>query len=62
MKMSTWDMVSISLLQHLGTHKSMGLEGIHSKALKELAEVFTKPLSVIYQQSQITRRSQLAGG
>ncbi|KAK4811175.1 hypothetical protein QYF61_019806 [Mycteria americana] len=42
------------LLHHLDTHKSMGLDGIHPRVLKELAEVFTKPLSIIYQQSWLT--------
>ncbi|KFW96374.1 hypothetical protein N336_06844, partial [Phalacrocorax carbo] len=44
-----------NLLQHLGTHKSMGLDGIHPRVLKELVEVLTKPLSIIYQQSWLTR-------
>ncbi|KAK4816829.1 hypothetical protein QYF61_023893 [Mycteria americana] len=43
------------LLHHLDTHKSMGLGGIHPKALRELAEVLTKPLSILYQQSWLTR-------
>ncbi|KFO08414.1 hypothetical protein N312_12968, partial [Balearica regulorum gibbericeps] len=42
------------LLHHLDTHRSMGPEGIHARALKELAEVLTKPLSIIYQQSWLT--------
>ncbi|GAB0179510.1 mitochondrial enolase superfamily member 1 [Grus japonensis] len=42
------------LLHHLDTHKSMGLDGIHSKILRELAKVLTKPLSIIYQQSWLT--------
>ncbi|GAB0181569.1 mitochondrial enolase superfamily member 1 [Grus japonensis] len=42
------------LLHHLDTHKSMGPEGIHPRALRELAEVLTKPLSIIYQQSWLT--------
>ncbi|GAB0181608.1 mitochondrial enolase superfamily member 1 [Grus japonensis] len=43
------------LLHHLDTHKSMGPEGIHPRALRELAEVLAKPLSIIYQQSWLTR-------
>ncbi|KFQ88792.1 hypothetical protein N337_06544, partial [Phoenicopterus ruber ruber] len=47
------EMVS-DLLRHLDTHKSMGPDGIHPRVLKELAEVLTKPLSIIYQQSWLT--------
>ncbi|KAJ7419823.1 rna-directed dna polymerase from mobile element jockey-like [Pitangus sulphuratus] len=35
-------------------HKSMGLDGIHPRALRELVEVLTEPLFIIYQQSQQT--------
>ncbi|KAK4816186.1 hypothetical protein QYF61_012476 [Mycteria americana] len=42
------------LLHHLDTHKSMGPDEIHPRVLKELADVLTKPLSVIYQQSWLT--------
>ncbi|KAK4828086.1 hypothetical protein QYF61_023146 [Mycteria americana] len=42
------------LLHHLETHKSMGLDGIHPRVLRKLAEVLTKPLSIIYQQSWLT--------
>ncbi|GAB0181599.1 mitochondrial enolase superfamily member 1 [Grus japonensis] len=42
------------LLHHLDTHKSMGPEGIHPRALRKLAEVLAKPLSIIYQQSWLT--------
>ncbi|KAF1606038.1 UNVERIFIED_CONTAM: hypothetical protein FQV16_0004848, partial [Eudyptes robustus] len=48
------EMVS-DLLHHLDTHKSMGPDRIHPKVLRELAEVLTKPLSIIYQQSWLTR-------
>ncbi|KAK4825533.1 hypothetical protein QYF61_000110 [Mycteria americana] len=43
------------LLHHLDTHKSMGLDGIHPRVLRELAEVLTKPLSILYQQSWLSR-------
>ncbi|GAB0205059.1 mitochondrial enolase superfamily member 1 [Grus japonensis] len=42
------------LLHHSDTHKSMGPDGIHPKVLRELVEVLTKPLSIIYQQSWLT--------
>ncbi|PKU44208.1 rna-directed dna polymerase from mobile element jockey-like [Limosa lapponica baueri] len=42
------------LLQHLGTHKSMGPDGIHPRVLRELVKVLTKPLYIIYQQSWLT--------
>ncbi|KAK4826877.1 hypothetical protein QYF61_011996 [Mycteria americana] len=42
------------LLHHLDTHKSMGPDEIHPRVLKELAEVLTKRLSIIYQQSWLT--------
>ncbi|KFQ97683.1 hypothetical protein Y956_12749, partial [Nipponia nippon] len=48
------EMVS-DLLHHLDTQKSMGLDGIHPGVLRELAEVLTKPLSIICQQSWLTR-------
>ncbi|KFQ73584.1 hypothetical protein N337_02613, partial [Phoenicopterus ruber ruber] len=48
------EMVS-GLLRHLDTHKSMGPDGIHPRVLKELAEVLTRPLSIVYQQSWLTR-------
>ncbi|KFV56278.1 hypothetical protein N328_00737, partial [Gavia stellata] len=48
------EMVS-DLLHHLDTHKSVGPDGIHARVLTELAEVLTKPLYIIYQQSWLTR-------
>ncbi|KAK4811280.1 hypothetical protein QYF61_023332 [Mycteria americana] len=47
------EMVS-DLLHHLDTHKSMGPDEIHPRVLKELVEVLTKPLSILYQQSWLT--------
>jgi len=44
------EMVS-DLLHHSDTHKSMGLDGIHPMGLRELAEVLTEPLSIIYKES-----------
>lgn len=43
------------LLHHLDIHKSMEPDGIYTKVLKELAEVLSEPLSIIYQQSWVTR-------
>ncbi|KAK4806922.1 hypothetical protein QYF61_012643 [Mycteria americana] len=42
------------LLHHLDTQKSMGPDGIHPRVLRELVEVLTKPLCIIYQQSWLT--------
>ena len=44
-----------NLLHHLGTHRSMGLDGMYPRVLRELVELLTKPLSIIYQQSWLTR-------
>ncbi|KFO07532.1 hypothetical protein N312_09137, partial [Balearica regulorum gibbericeps] len=41
-------------LHHLDTHKSMGLDGIHPRLLRELVEELAKPLSIIHQQSWLT--------
>ncbi|KFO93287.1 hypothetical protein N320_11567, partial [Buceros rhinoceros silvestris] len=39
------------LLHSLNVQKSVGLEGIHTRILRELAGLIAKPLSIIYQQS-----------
>ncbi len=44
------EMIS-NLLLHLNTLRSMGLDRIYQRVLKELVEVLAKPLSIIYQQS-----------
>jgi len=43
------------LLHNLDAHKSMESHGIHPRVLREVAEVFTKPLSMIYQVSWLIR-------
>ncbi|GAB0209569.1 mitochondrial enolase superfamily member 1 [Grus japonensis] len=47
--------MDINLPHHLDTHKSMGPDDIDPRILRELAEVLIKPLSIIYQQSWLTR-------
>ena len=42
------------LLHHVDTQNSMGPDGIHPRVLRELVEVLTKPLPIIYQQSWLT--------
>ncbi|KAF4802939.1 hypothetical protein TURU_019104 [Turdus rufiventris] len=42
------------LLRCLDIHKSMRLDGIHPKVMRELADELAKPLSIIYQQSWLT--------
>ncbi|KAJ7406534.1 hypothetical protein BTVI_65238 [Pitangus sulphuratus] len=43
-----------NLLSHLDPHKSMGLDGIHPRVMRELEEELAKPLSIIYQQLWLT--------
>jgi len=47
------------LLHHLNSHKSVGLDGIHPRVLREVAKVLTKPLPFISQQSWLT--SEVSG-
>lgn len=46
-------MVSDVLCQ-INTHRSVGPDGIHLRGMRELASVFAKTLSIIYQQSCLT--------
>ena len=42
------------LLLQLDCHKSMGLDEIHPRVLRELADVIAEPVSIIYQRSLLT--------
>ncbi|KAJ7422290.1 hypothetical protein WISP_38596 [Willisornis vidua] len=43
------------MLSHFDPHKSSGPDGIHPRMMRTLVEMLTKPLSIIYQQSWLTR-------
>ena len=43
--------IVLDLLQKLDAYKSMGLDGLHPRVLRELTDVVAKSLSIILQQS-----------
>ena len=48
------DETILDLFRRLDAPKFMGLNGLHPRVLRELADVVTKPLSIILQQSWLT--------
>ena len=49
------DEIVLDLLRKLDAHKSMGLDGVHPRVLRDLADMVAKTLSIILQQSWLTR-------
>ncbi|OWK64311.1 hypothetical protein RLOC_00013619 [Lonchura striata] len=45
---------AVRKLGHLDMYKSKGLDGIHPRVMRDLADVLAKLLSIIYQQSWLT--------
>ncbi|PKU41109.1 rna-directed dna polymerase from mobile element hypothetical protein [Limosa lapponica baueri] len=44
-------------LDKFDTHKSMGLDGVHPRVLRELVDVIVKPLSIIFERSWRTEEA-----